>query len=78
MSRQWTGLEGDAFTDNKIFDQPFGDVGARGFIVTQIIRLHITGFPKKDEFEIYKIDEKITVYDGNKKSDGKELFRYYK
>ena len=65
-------IGGRCFTDNKIFDQPF-DVGAHWLHSYSNNQIAHFGQTKKDEFEIYKIDEKITVYEGNTKSDGKEL-----
>ena len=66
-------IGGRCSTDNKIFEQPF-DIGAHWLHSYSNNQIAHYGLTKKDVFEIYKIDEKITVYEGNKKSDGKELF----
>ena len=51
-------IGGRCFTDNKIFDQPLMLVLIAS-IVTQIIRLHITGFLRKMNLRFIKLMKKL-------------------
>jgi len=66
-------IGGRCYTDNSIFDLPC-DLGAHWLHSLSSNQIAEYGKKYKEDFEIYKIEEKFLVYDGKMQADGNDLF----
>ena len=62
-------IGGRCYTDNSIFDFPC-DLGAHWLHSLSTNQIAEYGKKYKEDFEIYKIEEKFLVYDGKMQVDG--------